>query len=50
MPLLESLLVLDSIIEVVVEVSKVGIFFIGIVGAFFIRLSVLLISKLNSKT
>ena len=48
MPLLESLLVLDSIIEVVVEVDRVGIFFIGIVGIFFIYLSILLISRLKS--
>ena len=48
MPLLKSLLVLDSIIEVVVRVGRVGVFFIGIVGIFFIYLSILLISRLNS--
>ena len=48
MLLLKSLLALDSIIEVVVEVGRVGIFFIGIVGIFFIYLSILLISRLNS--
>ena len=48
MLLLKSLLALDSIIEVVVKVGKVGIFFIGIVGIFLIRLNILLISRLNS--
>ena len=50
MPLLKSLLVLDSIIEVVVGVGRVGVFFIGIVGIFFIYLSILLTSRLNSST
>ena len=48
MPLLESLLVLDSVTEAVVEAGRVGIFFISAVGVFFMRLSVLLVSRLNS--
>ena len=46
-PLLESLLALDSIIEAVVGVGRAGA---GVVGVFFICLSVLLASRLNSST
>ena len=47
-PLLESLLVLDSAIEAAVGAGRVGVFFIGAAGVFFMHLSVLLASRLNS--
>ena len=39
---------LDSIIEAVVGAGRAGVFFIGVVGVFFIYLSILLASRLNS--
>ena len=47
-PLLESSSASDSAIEAAVGAGRAGVFFAGAVGVFFIRLSVLLISRLNS--
>ena len=43
-----TLLALDSAIEAAIGAGRAGIFFTGVVGVFFIHLSVLLASRLNS--